>query len=175
MPVSGPLPDELDVLARDLVREHLGRVADAVHRLCRTGRRVLDGEIATAVATAYLHLSWRRSDHAALVADARAVLDAATLAPLVVVETADVDGRPWMFTGRRTCCPRLPHRAQPRAAGSVLRDLPGPAAGGGPPVVRAGRPLVPRTPPVGTYALSGSPQRSRGRTTATRSGVMVDV
>lgn len=107
-PLSGALPgslsNELGVLARELLGDHLGAVADAVHRHCRTGRQVLDGEVATAVATAYLHLSWRRPDRAALVADARAVLAAAGLASLVVVEAAHVDDRPWMATGRRTCC-----------------------------------------------------------------------
>lgn len=104
LPVPGTPAQERLLLATDLLRGHLGRCADAVRRRCRGGRRVLDGEIANAVTTAYLHLSWRRADHAALVGDARAVLAAAGLAALVAVEAADVDGRPWMFAGRRSCC-----------------------------------------------------------------------
>ena len=77
---------------------------DAVHRRIRSGRRAQRGALAPAVAVTYLHLSWPREDHAHHVPDALRVLAAHGLADLVHVEATPVEGQPWMYCDRRTCC-----------------------------------------------------------------------
>lgn len=91
-------------VAEDLV-EGLDTAADAVHRHTRVGRRLLRGAVANAVASAYLHMSWPDDDRARYVPDAMAFLDRLpALGALVTVEAAHSAGRPWMYTGRHTCC-----------------------------------------------------------------------
>lgn len=82
----------------------LATVVDTLDRRSRAGRRVLAGAVAHAVAVAFLHLSWPAPDHARHLDDARRVLTAAGLADLVRVEAVAVDGTPWLYADRRTCC-----------------------------------------------------------------------
>ncbi|MEJ2864736.1 hypothetical protein [Actinomycetospora flava] len=79
-------------------------VVATLHRRTRAGRRVLAGAVAHAVAVTYVHLSWPEPDHARHLDDARRVLADAGLADLVRVEAAEVDGEPWLYADRRTCC-----------------------------------------------------------------------
>lgn len=92
-------------VARRLFDEHLAVCAELTRRRTRAGRRVLHGGIAAAIATAFLHLSWRRANRAHYVRTAQDFLAAIPeLNGLVCVEAVEVDGEPWMYYDRRTCC-----------------------------------------------------------------------
>ncbi|GAA4936601.1 ferric iron reductase protein FhuF [Actinomycetospora succinea] len=88
----------------DSVVAGLVPVVEVLHRRTRAGHRVLSGAIAHAVTVAFLHLSWPAPDHARHLDDARRVLADAGLTDLVRVEAVPVDGEPWLYADRRTCC-----------------------------------------------------------------------
>lgn len=87
------------------LRAGLEPAAEALHRHTRVGHRTLRGAMANAVANAFLHLSWPEPDRARYVRDALDVVaDVPGCAGTVGIDAVDVDGDPWMYTDRNTCC-----------------------------------------------------------------------
>lgn len=84
---------------------HLDHLVEAVRRTTRVGRRTLWGNVAVAVAQAFMALSWASPGRNRFAERAERGLEGNDrLRGLVTVDAVHHDGEDWMVVWRRTCC-----------------------------------------------------------------------